>query len=179
MVIMFFGGGYILLLLAGVMLVGSVIFAIWYAITEAKAESENTPKKEFTTGQRIALLFDILAIFACVASLAYGWVENNGVAAVIGILGWMVASTIAAYACSPLRLPNFNTEGRGCAAIFMMPLLGIVSLVSMLLIMFISWIFALAAVLKGLSKKVYIVIGVSILLLAGVAVAIGLSRQAL
>ena len=69
---MFFGGGYILLLLAGVMLVGSVIFAIWYAITEAKAESENTPKKEFTTGQRIALLFDILAIFACVASLAYG-----------------------------------------------------------------------------------------------------------
>jgi hypothetical protein len=50
MVIMFFGGGYILLLLAGVMLVGSVIFAIWYAITEAKAESENTPKKEITTG---------------------------------------------------------------------------------------------------------------------------------
>lgn len=55
MIIIFFGWGNILLLLAAVMLLGSVAFSIWYAINEAKEEGERWWEKELSTPQRIGI----------------------------------------------------------------------------------------------------------------------------
>ena len=175
--IIIFGWSSMLLALAAVMLLGSVVFAIWNAITEAKEESANMPEKELSTPQRIGVLANILLIFLSVLAVAYGFTEHNGVAGTVGILVWMIASVIVAYTCSPLRMPVSDSGNQGCGYLLISPLLMIMSLVSMLLIMFTSWIFGLIVLLKGLSKKVYILIGACILLLVGVATGVGVYQS--
>lgn len=176
MIIIFFGWGNILLLLSAVMLLGSIAFSIWYAINEAKEEGEKWWEKELSTPKRIGIAGNVVAVFLSVLTVAYGWVNHSAVG-VVGILIWIISSLILAYTASPLRLHAYDGENHGCATILFMPLLMILSLVSLLLIMFTSWVFALVTLLKGLSKKVYIIIGVSILVLVAVAVGIGFAQK--
>lgn len=173
----FFGYGSIAVLVAALMLLGSVAFAIWYAIMQAKEESQRIEPVELTTGQRIGVLIDLLLIFGSVALLAYGFLAGNGYAAVAGLLLWMITALIAAYTCSPLRLPGYGEEASGCGYLLIYPLLTLVNLIAVVLIMLISWVFALIALLKGLSKKVYFLIGGCILALVAVGFGIAMLQQ--
>lgn len=175
--IIFYGiPGNLLLLLAGVMLLGSIIFAVWYAVMNAKEESESLVVDPISTGKRVGVLLCVIAVFASIAAVVYGFIAHNGIVGTIGVLAWITFSLIIAYTCSPLRLISADQQAsanQGCAYLLYAPLLAIITTVSMILIMLISWIFGLAAVLKGLSKKVYLIIAVCIVLL--IALGVGLN----
>ena len=170
MIIFYVIPGNVLLLLAAAMFIGSIAFAIWHAIMQAKEESENTTPKELTPVKRFTIAVGVLAIFASIAATALAFTTNDGIIGAISILTWIAASLLVAYACSPLRVFAVSDGGsqQGCAFILYSPLLIIMSTVSMILIMLTSWIFGLIAVLKGLKKRTFLVIGICIALLLGI-----------
>ena len=179
MVVFFYIPGNILLLLAAVMLLGSIVFAIWYAIMQAKEENEKLNYENLSAGKRIGVLLNLLIVFASMVAVAYGFINNNGIWGTIGVLAWMVASLIIAYMCSPLRLfwVDQSASKQGCAYILFYPLFVIISTVSLILIMLISWIFGLAAVLKGLSKLVYVFIACFVVFFSAAGVGLNLYQQ--
>ncbi|MBQ1978202.1 MAG: hypothetical protein II225_05565, partial [Ruminococcus sp.] len=161
--------------LAATMLLGSIIFSIWHTIMQAKENPTKTMCKNLSVMKRIALLINTVCIFASILAVAYSFVNSNGVVGTIGVIMWIISSVIAAYVCSPLRITTYDLQGKselGIGFIFVAPVLLVLALVSTLLIMFTSWVFALITLLKGLSAKVYIVISICILLLIGSAIGI-------
>lgn len=176
MIIFYAIPGNLLLLLAAIMLLGSIVFAVWYAIMNAKEESGSLVIKPMSAGKRLAVLLCVVAVFVSIAAVVYGFIGHDGIVGTIGMLAWISFSLIIAYTCSPLRLISADQQAsanQGCAYLLYAPLLAIITTISMIMIMLISWVFGLAAVLKGLSKRVYLIIAVCILLLA--AVGIGLN----
>jgi len=175
MIIIYPISGSVLFLLAAALLIGSIVFAIWYSIEQAKEESKNIAVKELTAGKRIAVLLNVIVVFASMAAVAYGFVHRDMIVGPVGILAWIVSSLIVAYTCSPLRLVHSsidNAPRQGFAYLLFAPLLAIIAAVSMILIMLISWVFGLAAVMKGLTKKTFITIGLCIVLLIGAGFAV-------
>lgn len=146
----------LIIIVAIILIAISVLSALTYIIKQAKEENDTTSLPIFSPHQKNGLRVVVLIIFLGILGFIYGIFEHNGIIGTIGIISWMIASLIAAYTCSPLRLitDNHNLQSGEKGAYFLhLPLFAISRLVSLLIIMFISWIYALSAIHRRSSKK--------------------------
>lgn len=149
-------------------IVAVVGFGIYYVFQDAKERGTAWKEKEFSFGGKLLLLLNVLLTFAGAGLTVYGFL-GGGTWGVVGIVLWIICATISAYVTSPLRLfvvPTNVDSGNGCAYIIYLPLMVVVMVVSLVIVIAVSWIFALMAIFRGTIKWITAIV---LILLAALA----------
>lgn len=137
-------------------IVAVVGFGIYYIVQDAKERGDEWKEKEFSFGGRLLLLLNVLLTFAGAAATAYLFMGmDEPTWGVVGLFVWVICSIVSAHVTSPIRVfivPNNTNGADGCAYMLYLPLMMIVMLVSVALVMLISWIYALMAIFRGAKK---------------------------
>lgn len=139
-------------------IVAAVGFAVYYILQEAKERGDAWKEKQFSFGGKLLLLLNVLLTFAGVIGTCYFFLNTaDATWGLVSAAVMVICSVISAYVTSPLRVfvvPTNVDSGNGCAYMIYMPLMIAVMLVSLAMVILVSWIFALMAIFRGVNKGI-------------------------
>lgn len=165
----------VLAVLAGAWALLAVIGSIIYGIQNSWDEEKVAWLKTFSVKQKWGLFALLLGILGSVGAFIAAIIYHNSLMGVLGFVGWLITSFVAAYICSPMRLV-FTGEGApniGCG-----PLAAVAMLASAVLIMAFSWVFVLIAIFRKATWRLFVGILAAVLLFfVGVYFALTISEN--